>query len=143
MLVALPKLITMNQQLPLSTLSFHWLLYPATVVQKWLNYPAPPVVDFFMFDMYYPAVADEDRPVYACCFVHNAQPGYFNPLDPDILTPYESNKLVVNGPLQLSPNMVPASALSNLLAGRDTDEDYLLFVPTLNINERVYYVIYN
>jgi hypothetical protein len=133
----------MNQELPLSTLSFHWLLYPATVVQKWLKDPAPPTVDYFMFDMYYPAVVDGDRPLYACCFVHNTAPGYSNAADPDLLTPYESNKLVVNGPLQLSPNLVPAGALSMLLAGRDTDEDYLLFVPTLNTSARVYYVIYN
>jgi hypothetical protein len=131
----------MNHEHPLQTLSFHWVVYPVSEISQWLN-DQNPVVDFFVFALYFPATQDEARPIQLCAFAYNKSSGCLNANDPDVLPAYECNTLVVNGPLQLSSNMVQAQKLRDLLGGGQGSFDYLLFIPYLDLSQRVFYTIY-
>ena len=129
--------------LSLQTLSFHWLLYPAREVWKWLDqHHHAPAVDFFVFDLYFPASPEAGRPILLCCFAHNPTPGFYNPDNPDVLLPYESNALLLNGPIQMSVNQISAKVIREILGDNQSDEDYLLFVPNLDMTQRIYYNIF-
>ena len=131
----------MNHEHPLQTLSFHWVVYPVSEISQWLN-DQNPVIDFFVFDLYFPACKDETRPIELCSFAFSKTAGCQNPNNPDVLPSYESNTLVVNGPLQLSANQVAAQLLRNLLIDPKGSFDQLLFIPYLDLSQRVYYTIY-
>jgi hypothetical protein len=141
MLVALQKPITMNHEFPLQTLSFHWVVYPVSVISQWLN-DQDPVIDFFVFSMYFPACDDAERPIQLCAFAFNKSSGCVNANAPDVLPAYENNVLVVNGPLQLSANQVQAQPLRDLIGDGQGRFEYLVFIPNLDLSQRVYYTIY-
>ena len=128
----------MNHEHPLQTLSFHWVVYPVSEIAKWLS---DPTVDIFVLDLYFPACSDEARPIWLCAFAFQSK-NCCNANSPDILKPYESNTLVVNGPLQLSANMVQAQLLRDLIGGPQGGYEHLLFIPYLDRSQRVYYTIY-
>lgn len=128
----------MNYAHPLQTLSFHWVVYPVREISKWL---ADPTVDCFVFALYFPASHDEARSIELCSFVFQAK-NCINPNAPDLLRAYESNTLVVNGPLQLSANKVDAQKLRELLPPVGGEFEDLLFIPYLDLSQRVFYSIY-
>jgi hypothetical protein len=133
----------MNLETPLQTLKFLWLKWPISQVEYWLNYPTPGL-DYFLFDFHFAATTDPDKPLGLCAFAHNGTPGttpgWFNPYNPDVLVPYESNSLSISGPIKLTSNMLTVQEVQNLLAG-DSQKDYLLFTPNLNTENQVYYTV--
>jgi hypothetical protein len=129
----------MNLETPLQTLKFLWLKWPISQVEYWLNYPTPGL-DYFLFDFHFPATTDPSKPLGLCVFAHNSTPGYFNPYNPDVLVPYESNALLVSGPIKLTSNMLSAAEVRALL-GDESQKDYLLFTPNLNTDHQVYYTV--
>ena len=131
----------MNHEHPLQTLSFHWVVYPVSEISQWLN-DKNPVIDYFVFALYFPACQDEARPMQLCAFAFSNSSGCVNAKDPDLLPVYENNTLVVNGPLQLSANMVEAQLLRDLLETPQGNYENLLMIPYLDLSQRVYYTIY-
>ena len=132
----------MNHEHPLQTLSFNWVVYPVSEISQWLN-DQNPVIDFFVFDLYFPAgQVSEVWPMKLCSFAFSKASGCCNPDNPDLLPSYECNTLVVNGPLQLSANQVQAQLLRELLIDPKGSFENLLFIPYLDLSQRVYYTIY-
>jgi hypothetical protein len=130
----------MNLETPLQTLKFLWVKWPIAQVEFWLNYPTPGL-DYFLFDFHFPATQDTGRPLGLCCFAHNSTPGYFNPYNPDVLEPCESNALLLSGPIKLTSNMLSVADVKALLGNDSSPKDYLLFTPELNTDRQVYYTV--
>jgi hypothetical protein len=131
----------MNLETPLQTLKFLWLKWPIGQVEYWLNYPTPGL-DFFLFDFHFPATTDPSKPLGLCVFAHNSingVPGYFNPYNPEVLLPYESNALLLSGPIKLTSNMLSVDDIRAVLAEDPSQKEYLLFTPNLNADNQVYY----
>ena len=130
----------MNLETPLQTLKFLWVKWPIAQVEYWLNYPTPGL-DYFLFDFHFPATTDASRPLGLCAFAHNTTPGYFNPYSPDVLEPYESNALLLSGPLKLTSNMLSVADIRALLQQDPSPKEFLLFTPHLNKDRQLYYTV--
>jgi hypothetical protein len=130
----------MNLETPLQTLKFLWVKWPIAQVEGWLNYPTPGL-DYFLFDFHFPATTDPSLPLGLCAFAHNSTPGYFNPLDPDVLVPYQSNAALFSGPIKLTSNILSVADVQALLGSDPSQTDYLLFTPHLNSDHQVYYSV--
>ncbi len=130
----------MNLETPLQTLKFLWLKWPINQVEYWLNYPTPGL-DYFLFDFHFPATTDPAKPLGLCAFAHNTTPGYFNPYNPEVLLPYESNALLLSGPLKLTSNTLSVAAVQSLLQADPSPKEYLLFTPNVNADHQVYYTV--
>jgi hypothetical protein len=128
----------MNLETPLQTLKFLWVKWPIAQVQAWLNYPTPGL-DYFLFDFHFPATTDPSLPLGLCAFAHNSSPGYFNPLTPDVLVPYESNAALFSGPIKLTSNILSVADVRLLVGTDPSQKEYLLFTPNLNADHQVYY----
>ena len=124
-------------------MKFLWLKWPINQVEYWLNYPTQGL-DYFLFDFHFPATEDPEKPLGLCAFAHNTingVPGYFNPYNPDVLLPYESNALLLSGPLKLTSNMLSVAAVQSLLQEDPSPKEYLLFTPNVNTDHQVYYTV--
>ena len=129
----------MNLETPLQTLKFLWVKWPIAQVEFWLNNPTTGL-DYFLFDFHFPATGDPSLPLGLCAFAHNSTPpGYFNPYNPDILLPYESNAALFSGPIKLTSNILSVAEVQALIGPDPSVKDYLLFTPNLNTNHQVYY----
>ena len=128
----------MNLETPSQKLKFLWVKWPIAQVQGWLNYPTPGL-DYFLFDFHFPATTDPSLPLGLCAFAHNTTPGYFNPLDPDVLVPYENNAAVFSGPIKLTSNILSVADVKVLVGNDPSQYEYLLFQPNLNTDNQVYY----
>lgn len=131
----------MNHHYPLTTLKFSWLEYPVSDIDRWMSQIG---LDCFVFNFFFPATADPERPIHLCCFAHKivgGQSSFLNPDNPDILTPYRYNALLLNGPVRMAANLVSVASMNILLPGGNSKKDHLLFVPALNNQNQVYYTI--
>ena len=108
-------------------------------VEFWLNNPTTGL-DYFLFDFHFPATNDPSLPLGLCAFAHNSTPpGYFNPYNPDILLPYESNAALFSGPIKLTSNILSVAEVQTLIGPDPSAKEYLLFTPNLNTDHQVYY----
>jgi hypothetical protein len=131
----------MNLETPLQTLKFLWVKWPIAQVNYWLNYPTPGL-DYFLFDFHFPATTDPSLPLGLCAFAHNGTtPGYFNPYNPDILLPVDSNAALFTGPIKLTSNILSVADVKALVGNDPSGKDYLLFTPNLNSDHQVYYTV--
>jgi hypothetical protein len=128
----------MNHDQNLQSLAFFRLEYAIDQVKYWLMQPD---IEHFVFDFYFPATEDPNRPIYLCCFAQNSQGGFLNPYNPDVLAPYPGEVLMLGGPLKLTGSLVAAADMQQLLAGTSPDDNYLLFAPTVDEHGQVYYGI--
>lgn len=114
------------------------MLYSAKTVAQWLTQDPSD----FVFTAYFPETTEEGTPLQLCSFVLG-DTGYLNPDSPDVLITLGQNALVANGPIQVTTNMVSAEALGNMISPNPGDNDFLLFIPELDLQQRVFYNIYS
>jgi len=128
----------MNNDQNLQPLAFYRLQYALDQVRYWLEQKE---FERFVFDPYYPATEDPNRPIYLCCFAQNEEGGYYNSYNPDILEPYPGEVLLLNGPLKLTANLVTKDQMNTLLKNSSSEDNYLLFTPAVDVHAQVYYTI--
>jgi hypothetical protein len=129
----------MNLETPSQKLKFLWVKWPIAQVEFWINRPTTGL-DYFLFDFHFPATNDPSLPLGLCAFAHNSTPpGYFNPYNPDILLPYESNAALFSGPIKLTSNILSVAEIQTLIGPDPSGKEYLLFTPNLNTDRQVYY----
>lgn len=130
------KIITMHPNQNLQYLSFFRLEYALDQVRHWLHQD----IDCFVFDSYFPATEDPNRPLYLCCFAQK-EGTYLNAYQPDLLMPYAGEILQLAGPIKLTANLVTADAMKDYLHGLDDEDNFLVFTPAMDAHGQVYYTI--
>ncbi|HVU95434.1 MAG TPA: hypothetical protein VHE34_09425 [Puia sp.] len=127
----------MNNDQNLQHLALCRLEYSIDQVNYWLGQQG---MAYFVFDEYFPATQDPNRPIYLCCFAQNDEGGYFNAYNPDLLAPYPGQVLMQAGPLKLTGSVVSVDQMLSILPP-GSNNNYLLFTPVVDPHGQIYYSI--
>jgi len=116
------------------TLSFSSLRYNVSeITQLVANTPG---IESFCFCYFFPGGTDS---IGLVAYAYIEQTDSYNP-DYDTLDVDETDVLTINGPIVMTNNVISIEDVQNLIVNALPD-DYLLFIPTVNADNDIFYHI--